>query len=113
MRELCMYTQQVSSICQSLLQCRAAGAPSDGDEPLLARPEAAGHHRLLVTLERHGRFAAAAGDLDAAREAAREAVAQGLRWDAPALVGMLRAGGHVARARARARPLLLDILRGG
>ena len=55
MRELCMYTQQVSSICQSLLQCRAAGAPSDGDEPLLARPEAAGHHRLLVTLARHGR----------------------------------------------------------
>lgn len=50
--------------------------------------------------------------MNAAREVAREAVGRGLRWDAPALselVAALRAGGHIARAR----PLLLDILRDG
>ncbi|XP_062204393.1 pentatricopeptide repeat-containing protein At2g38420, mitochondrial-like [Phragmites australis] len=53
-----------------------------------------------------------AGDTDAAREAAREAIRRGLRWDAPALselIGVLRAGGHVTQVRA----LLLEIMRDG
>ncbi|KAG2559615.1 hypothetical protein PVAP13_8KG007840 [Panicum virgatum] len=49
----------------------------------------------------------AAGDMDAAREMAREAIRRGLRWDAPALselVGALRlrGSGHLARARGGA-----------
>uniref|UniRef100_A0A0A9BLA7 Uncharacterized protein n=1 Tax=Arundo donax TaxID=35708 RepID=A0A0A9BLA7_ARUDO len=50
--------------------------------------------------------------MDAATEAARDAISRGLRWDSPALselVALLHAGGHVARARE----LLLEILRDG
>ncbi|TVU27370.1 hypothetical protein EJB05_29975, partial [Eragrostis curvula] len=53
-----------------------------------------------------------AGDVEAATEVAREAIRRGLRWDATALselIGLLRAGGHVAPARA----LLLEILGDG
>jgi pentatricopeptide repeat protein len=54
----------------------------------------------------------ASGDMDAAREVAREVVRRGLRWDAPALselVGALRGGSHLARARG----LLLEVLPDG
>ena len=80
----------------------------------------AGARRMLGCMERAGcppgvtTFGAvvagcvAAGDVDAAREAIR----RGLRWDVPALselVGTLRGDGHLARARG----LLLDVLRDG
>jgi pentatricopeptide repeat protein len=91
---------------------------------LCDKGDPAGARRMLGCMERAGcppdvtAFGVvvagfvAAGDMDAAREVAREAVKRGLRWDAPALselVGALRGGGHLARARG----LLLDILRDG
>ena len=93
---------------------------------LCDKGDLAGARRMLGCMERAGcppdvatfgvvvAGCVAAGDMDAAREVAREAIRRGLRWDAPALselVGALRlrGGGHLARVRG----VLLDILRDG
>ncbi|CAN6339337.1 unnamed protein product [Urochloa humidicola] len=92
---------------------------------LCDRGDFAGARRMLGCMDRAGcppgvttfgvvvAGCVATGDVGAAREVAREAITRGLRWDAPALselVGALRAGGHLARAREL---LLEDILRDG
>ncbi|TVU51585.1 hypothetical protein EJB05_03022, partial [Eragrostis curvula] len=91
---------------------------------LCDRGDLAGARRMVDCMERAGcppdvttfgvvvAGCVSAGDVVAAMETAREAIRRGLRWDAPALselIGVLRAGGHIARARA----LLLEIMREG